>query len=154
VSTNTDTFTAGDSIRKQLNDAWVALTPAVVGSTQPVRLEWDGVDTKTKRDPQKPFAAVFVKHLDGGQATFADPLGQRKFSRSGLVTVQVFQPLLNSGGLSLVQKLAIIARDAFEGKSTADGVWFQNVKLKDIGDDAKGWYQINVLASFTYDELK
>lgn len=154
MSTNTDTLAADASIHKQFNDAWVALSPAVVAAVAPVRVEWDGVDDKTVRDPTKPYAAVFVKHLDGGQATFAGSDGLRKFSRVGLVTVQVFQPLLNMGGLSVVQKLAIIARDAFEGKSTTDGIWFQNVKTKTIGSDSKGWYQINVLASFTYDELK
>ncbi len=152
--TPVDLVAAEDSIKAQFNAAWKALSPAVVASTSPVRVEWDGLDDGTKRDATKPYAAFFLKHLDAGQATFGARSGGRRFSRSGLITVQVFEPLLNRTGLSIVGKLAIIARDAFEGQSTADGIWFQNTKIKTIGNDGKGWYQVNVLATFTFDELK
>jgi hypothetical protein len=99
------------------------------------------------------WARVSIKHIDGRQSAFGATAGVRRYTRVGFVTVQVFAPLSEGLGLSKGQIMAIIAKDAFEGKATASGVWFRKVQIKEIGPD-DSWYQINVVAEFTYDELK
>jgi hypothetical protein len=70
------------------------------------------------------------------------------------VIVQVFAPLTAGEGLTQAEALAIIARDAFEGKTAGAGqVWFRNVAINEIGPDGP-WFQINVSADFLYDETK
>lgn len=145
---------ARDSIQQTFYVPWAALSPAAAGLATPVRVEWDGVDDGTQRDPQQPYAAVFIRHLNSDQTTLAGADGTRRFTRKGVVTVQVFAPLANRGGLSLAENLATIARDAYEGVDTADGIWYQKVTTKEMGSDGRGFYQLNVIANFQYDEVK
>jgi hypothetical protein len=67
------------------------------------------------------------------------------------VTVQVFVP--NGQGVTLADRLCKIAAEAFEGRHTPGGVWFRNVRMREVGPDGP-WVQHNVVAEFTYDELK
>lgn len=145
---------ARDSIQTLFFTAWAALTPAVVGGSTPVRIVWDGVDDGTLVDAQRPYANVLIRHFDGRQATFSNPSGLRRFARTGLVTVQIYTPLLSSVGLSVAENLATIARDAFEGVSSPEGIWFTLVATKEVGPDGRGFYQFNVTAQFRYDEVK
>ncbi len=56
-------------------------------------------------------------------------------------------------GLELAYSLAETVVSAFEGTTTERGVEFRNTRLNEIGPDGD-WFQINVLADFTYDEVK
>ena len=49
--------------------------------------------------------------------------------------------------------LAKVISDALEGTTTARGVWFRNVRLKEIGSDTP-WFQVNINSDFYYEELK
>lgn len=98
-----------------------------------------------------PFARITVRHLNGVQATLADQVGNRKFERNGVITVQVFTPF--GGGLVKNDALAKVASDAFEGKATQNQIWFRDVTINEIGQD-EAWFQTNVTANFTYDEQK
>lgn len=98
-----------------------------------------------------PWARVTVRHSFGEQATLANAGGQRRWNREGIITVQVFIPL--GEGLSEGYALAKIVADAFEGAATPSAVWFRNVRVNEVGPDGE-WFQINVLADFTYDEIK
>ena len=142
---------ARDEIQALFKAAWDASAPAANGGVA-VRVEWEGVSDGTQRDPAKPFAAIYVKHIPGGQATFGRA-GQRRFRRRGLVNVQVYAPLNNRVGLSLAENLAIIARDAYEGVGTSSGIWFRNTYITESGTE-KSWYRMDVFSSFEYDELK
>lgn len=143
---------AVDEILGLFKAAWDIGSPAYNSGT-PLPVEWDGQDTGSPPDLTKPCARVFVRHVGSRQITFGET-GNRRFNRRGIVTVQVFQPISDRRGLSVVQNLAIIARDAYEGKGTATGIWFRNVRSREVGADGRGWYQYNVTAEFEYDELK
>lgn len=99
---------------------------------------------------QTPWARISIRHFRGAQETLGGT-GERKFSRGGLVIVQTFTAV--GGGLSEPYNVAKIAADALEGKSTSLNVWFRNVRINEIGVDGD-WFQVNVLADFTYDEMK
>lgn len=132
--------------------AWEANSPAVNGGTAPV-VDYEGLAFTPP--PTAAWARPVVRHTVGRQATLAgDPsFPLRRFEKRGIVTVQVFQPLTKGGGLVLVQSLAEVAKAAFEGvNTTPSNIWFQNVTINEVGSDGP-WFQMNVVASFRYDEL-
>lgn len=143
---------ARDEILGLFSTTWTAETPAVNGGKVPP-VEWPGVDSGGPPPKEDPWARITVRHGTSRQSTFG-PSGGRRFTRPGIVTVQVFTPITKGGGLSLAEKLAIIARNAFEGRGTATGIWFRNVRIQEIGQEPGGMYQMNVVAEFQYDELR
>jgi len=142
--------TASDEILGLFKTAWDANTAAVAGSVPAVR--WPGVDSGDPPSPAAPFARIAIHHGTGQQRTLGQT-GSRRFERQGTVVVQILTPISSGGGLRLAQQLAIIVRDAFEGKGTASGIWFRNVSTREVGPDGT-WNRINVTADFLYDEIK
>lgn len=112
---------------------------------------WDSDATAPK--PPNPWARVTVQHspVQPGQVTLAGFSGGRRFRRTGICTVQIFTPL--GDGLSTADQLATIARSAFEGQTTPSSVIFRAVSVNEVGRDEGGWFQVNVLAQFEYDEI-
>lgn len=105
-----------------------------------------------KREPEATAAnlRVFVRHSDGDQDTLGGA-GRRRFTRTGVVMVQVMAPF--GDGFTLGDTLATVARNAFEGVSTPNGVWFRRVAVKEIGKTGN-FYQTNVTANFEYTETR
>lgn len=93
------------------------------------------------------WARLSIKHNNGGH----NAIGNHSFFRSGEVWIQLFGPL--GQGLSGLDGYVKIVMDAYEGKTTAGGVWFKDVRFKEIGRDGD-FYQVNVIASFRYREIK
>lgn len=142
---------ATDKIKQLFWFRWRALTPALNGGDViPVR--WDAKDEVKAPVVTKPFARHSLKHGTSRQMTFGPP-GQRRFERPGVVTVQVFIPQTNTEGLTLAEKCAIIARDAYEGVGTPEGIWFRNARIQEVGPDGT-WLQYNMTSDFLYDELR
>ncbi len=142
---------ARDEIMGLFHTAWQAYTPAVTGGAAPAVL-WPGIDSGEQVPLSAPSARYTLRHDPGRQGTFG-PTGQRRFVRSGTITIQVFTPLSDRLGLSLAEGLARIARDAYEGVGTPSGIWFRNVGIRESGPD-KGLYQMNITAQFQYEEMK
>ena len=112
----------------------------------------DNDDFLATQSEKKAFARVKVQHATGGQSSLSNRSGVKNYTRTGFVAIQVFTR--NGTGLSLSDLLSQIVMDAYEQTaSTASGVWFRNVRLNEIGVDGI-WYQVNVLADFTYEENK
>lgn len=86
----------------------------------------------------------------GQQVSMGDP-GNNRFRHFGIVTIQVFQP--RGDGSRDARDKATAALAIFMGAQTTNGVTFTDVSARQIGDDGNGYYQINILAPFWYDEL-
>lgn len=142
---------ARDALASQFYNFWLAETPDLNDGTV-VPVFWPGVVEPEPPPQTSPWARYIVNHVTGQQATLA-AVGSRLFNRTGLVTIQIFSPINQEGGLDKLQQLAMIAKDAFEGKSTEENIWFRNVRIQEIGASGN-LYQFNVLAEFDYDELK
>lgn len=146
---------ATDELVRLLTERWNALTPAVLDQADPALLQWPGVPDVAP-DVVQPFGRFIMRHIPDRRHTLA-PAGSRRFTRTGFVTVQCFGPVADpgwpKGGLSLAEKLAIIARDAYEGVGTKDGLWFRNASIVEVGAD-KVYYQQHARVEFTYDECK
>lgn len=142
--------TATNEIMSAFKTKWDADAPAIHGGAA-LDPFWDGVGTRPEPDPAKTWLEVVIRHASGGQASLSDAAGKRKFARLGIVTVAIYFPLGQEGGLVKGKRLAQVARAAFEGKATASGVWFRNARIVEVGID-RAWYHFNVIAEFRYHE--
>lgn len=96
-------------------------------------------------------ADVNVQHLDGDQASFPCEPGRRRWESEGVVRVRIRVPE-SAGGLTKLDELATLMRDAFRGASTPGGVWFQSVVVREVPPkDRKS--QADVTARFRYQEI-
>lgn len=149
----TTTPTARDEIQAMFLTAWNASAAAANGGVLP-KVYWQWVEVRDTGKPKgtEAWVRVTVSHNEGGQATFGTP-GNRVFDRTGTVFMQVFTPQKSDQGGTRLEALGVIARNAFEGRATAGDVWFRNVRLQEASPD-EPWWQLNVLADFSYDEIK
>jgi hypothetical protein len=152
------TFTAARSeVYSRFDTEWAANSGAVVGSVPDIR--WMHVEERSDADADEEtpegdyWTRVSMVHVVGNQASLSGALGTQRWERNGLVTVQVFQRQSLGGGLDILDQLAKIVADMFEGYSTPGGVWFRDVTPQEI-PPKRGWRQVNILATFQYDEVK
>lgn len=132
---------------------WNARAGGVVGTPEAApELLWEGVEKSGPPAQSDAFARVTILHASGRQRSLASDTGTRRFERDGIVTVQCFAPR-GRRGPTLAEALASVAKDAFEGKASPGGVWFRNATIKEVGPD-KGWFQVNAVVQFQYDEVK
>lgn len=143
--------TARDEMLSAFIDTWGA-DP----SSSSVQVLYENVpgEPPTEVDPATgklpPYVRVSVRHFTGGQTTLSGAVGTRTFRRDGLVTIQIFTP--TGDGFVMSDTLVPIAKRAYEGKATASGIWFRNVRNTEVGTSG-AWFQTNILADFTYDEI-
>ncbi|ABP63582.1 BcepGomrgp11 [Burkholderia phage BcepGomr] len=147
-----DALQARSDINTMLFDQWSVADWSKVKGGKP-NIAWEGRESARPPDGSAPYVAIFIKHVDGQQASLTDPDMLRRWSRDGLITVQCFGMLSAGQGLEDATYQATIAMRAFEGKQSANGIWFRNARIKEIGSD-RGWYQVNMIVEFEYDEVR
>jgi hypothetical protein len=125
-------------IRQFFNDAWDGLT----------EIAWPDIEF-TIPDGET-WVRFNCQETDGRQASIGSP-GSNRFRQFGLLTIQIFQPL--GQGSKDARTKANVALDALKGAVTDNGVYFFDVYGRQIGNDQNGYYQINVIASFYYDDI-
>lgn len=96
------------------------------------------------------WAVVLVQHAAGAQASLTGRVDERLYEKSGLVTVQLFAP---RGKMLEADDIVETIESAFLGVSTPGGVWYRNVRSTEIGESGP-WFQTNILAEFTYDQVR
>lgn len=145
---------AVDEMVRLFTEKWNADTPALNGG-QVVPVLWPG-NPSGELTPVAPHARHYIRHIADPRHTLAvRPF--RRFTRSGYIFVRCLTPIADYdasiGGLSLAEKLAIIARDAYEGVSTTNSLWFRNARIVEVGA-VKAYYEQQARVDFTYDECK
>ncbi len=98
-----------------------------------------------------PYARITIRHVPAGPASLTGGLGTQRFPREGLLVVRVYIPA--GEGLSEGLVLAKVVADAYEGAATPSHVVFRNIRVAEAGANDE-WSQINLLAEFTYSEVK
>jgi hypothetical protein len=109
-------------------------------------------DDKTGEIPTSdvPWARATIQHATGQQSSLAGSSGTKRFTETGTLFVQVFTPV--GDGSTACYRLATLVRDAY--RDARDGeLWFRNVQLNEIGISG-AFRQINVTATFSYDEVR
>ena len=120
------------------NTGWAGATP----------IRW-GAD-----DPSEPANGINwvrfgIRHNDGLQSTMGSP-GSNRFRHIGIITAQVFTPE-GSYGVD-ARALASDMLELYQGKEDS-GIYYYNVRADEVGNDGFGWYQINVVIEFRYDNI-
>lgn len=149
-----DPASARDSMAKLLNDAWQAIDWPGLGLdiASPPHIEWQGRGGDTAPSISLPMASWIAVHSAMPQSSLSDDVGNKSFTASGLITIQLKGPLAPGNGFEVAERMAIIARDAYRGKETPDCIWFRNARIQEVGPDA-GWFLFNTFIEFEYDEV-
>ncbi len=121
------------------NTAWGNTTPVI----------WGDDDSGNKKPDDQTWVRFNVRHVDGAQMSIGAPTANR-FEQVGIVTIQVFQPE-GKNGLDAQAKASAIL-DLYQGASSG-GVHYSRARVREVGNDGHGWYQINVMADFRYEQL-
>lgn len=131
---------AVDDIQSVLKNAWDATGH---------KMFFESVRDQRETD-NSAWATSTIRHGAGTQDSLGG-VGHRSFLRSGVLIVQIFTHVGN--GLQESYQLAKVITDAFEGKSSPNGVWFRRVRINEIGKDGM-FQQLNVAIEFEYNEVK
>jgi len=145
----TDYEQAINDIFGLFNTAWTAGSTAIVGYVPEVR--WPGVEVATAPDRSKFWARVSQKTINETQSTLRNGSSGQRYTNSGVCYVQIFCPVSVSGSISKGRKLAEVARDAFRGKHSVNGVWFRNAKIVEMPTE-QDWFAFTVQTDYIYDE--
>jgi|SRR5688572_14082970 len=144
---------ARDEMFALFKAAWDANTTAIAGYVPEVR--WQGKELTTKPDRSKYWARVSLQSVLEQQATLSNCViepGKKKYESAGLIFVQVFAPKAIATAYDTLQKLAIVARDAYRGKTTPGNVWFRNVRINTL-EPEELFYRLNVVGEYEFDEI-
>ncbi|AEX56100.1 minor tail protein [Burkholderia phage vB_BceS_KL1] len=144
---------ARNEINALFNTAWNANAGALAGYVP--NIEWQGKQPRETPDSSKYWARVSIQTVLEEQTTLSTcegKPGQKRYTASGLVFVQLFCPKSIVGSFEIGGKLAEVAKKAFRGKTTPGKVWFRNVRINEL-DPEDLYYRYNVVTEFEYDEL-
>lgn len=103
------------------------------------------IDTGTEA-----WARLSYKPNLRNQTSISGP-GNAKYTAEGIVIIEVYTPTGDGGQLD--RQLCALVETAYEGVSTANGVWYRNVHTETVGPDGPWWHS-NVYASWSYDEVR
>jgi hypothetical protein len=128
-------------IRAFFEDAWGGASPITP-------IQWP--DVKKPVPDAQTWVRFTCQETDGRQASIGSP-GSNRFRHFGLITIQIFQP---EGQASKdARTKATTALGAFMGAKTDGGIYFYDAYARQVGNDGNGFYQINVIVPFYYDEI-
>lgn len=142
-----------DELYAKFVAAWNAQSAAVVGYVP--QIFFQGVQPETPPDSSKYWCRVshdIVIESQTSLSTCEGAPGQRRYTAQGLLFVQLFGPKEDAQAFEFLQKLAIIGRNAYRGKTTPGHIWFRNVRVKPLPDEEL-YKRFNVIAEFEYDEI-
>lgn len=142
---------ARDELFGMLWDAWQLNAGTAAGGPIPALL-WEDQELPEPPPQGSAYARATLKHSTGRQSALAGADATRRYTRTGLLIIQCFGPR-DESGLAIAQALAVVAKDAFEGRSSSGGAWFRNCRTEEIGPET-GWWQVNAVAEFTYEQVR
>ena len=119
------------------NTSWAGATTVVWGDNDPQ-------DT-----PSGSWVRFNINHNDGRQASMGAPAANM-FRQIGIITVQIFTAEGDSGVAA--RDLADSVLEIYHGARDS-GIEYYNATAREIGNDGNGFYQVNVLVEFKYDNI-
>jgi hypothetical protein len=115
----------------------------------PGTIHWESVKTD-RVTSETSWMSFVIRHASARQDSLGG-IGSRSFLRTGTAIAAIFSPI--GKGLQESYTLAKTVNDAYEGKTSPNGIWFRNVRIQEIGRDGD-FFQINVIIDFEYYETK
>lgn len=87
-----------------------------------------------------------------GQSTLSEQGHSKRWGRSGNIYIQFFSPVKDPTALKTSKKLAILAQRAYESAGSQCGMIFKDIRIDPVGP-TDGWFQINLVARYEYEEF-
>lgn len=97
-----------------------------------------------------PWVRISVIFNDGAQTSLGEK-GNRRFQKSGFVTVQVFTPV--NKGTDQNDEMASSILTFLDGESMGSELWLYNGRINTIGDK-DDYYQQNVVVEFNFEDIR
>jgi hypothetical protein len=144
--------TARNEVFALFRTAWNSRAGGVVGGSVPTVI-WQGDEIAAPPTEKYAYATISVLHAAGGQSSLSNAVGSNLWTNTGVVITQCFAPIGSGKSLLVASGLARIAVDTFRSSSTPGGVWFTKSHLAEVGP-SRGWYQVNAVANFSYDDVR
>ena len=139
---------AQDETFAMLQAAWDAASPLT--DDVPLLYENTNEERPDATGAVSPWAYAQWQRATSRESSLAGVDGQKRFTTTGLVSVQLFAPIGDGG--ALLRSLGRVFQTAFRGKRTEGGVVFSRVRVKDVGASGPWWYNL-ALAEFQFDEV-
>lgn len=146
-----------DDARNQMNAmfwaSWQLNTPSICGYIPEVR--WQGKEDRSLPDASKFWVRVSQQTLIEQQTAFSKNVNNnagRRFTTKGLMFIQLFCPKSETRSFQMGAELAVVAKNSLRGKSTANCVWFRNVRINELPPEEL-CFRFNVVAEYEYDEV-
>jgi len=144
---------AVDDIFGLFNSAWDSNAGSIVGSVPTVY--WQGNEPAQTPGKDSFHVHVGTQTVIEQQTTFKTgvaPSENKRYTANGLVVIQLYCPMSVSDSMDKGRQLAVLARNAFRGKESANNVWFRNVRINELPAE-DDYYRLNIIADFEYDDL-
>lgn len=144
---------AVDAMFALFNVAWSAGAAAIVGSVPQIR--WQGVEGTSPPPVNGYWCRVSTQNVIEQQTTHKTgiaPNENRRYTSSGLLFVQLFCPMSDAQAMDKGRQLAMLARNAFRGKSTSNDVWFRNARINELSPEDNS-YRFNIIVEYEYDDI-
>lgn len=140
-----------DAIYGMFKTAWDAQS---VLTDAPV-VYWPGVLNSVLPASDEYWARIRATDIVQKQSTLRNglaPAERERYTAKGLVEIEIFCPMSVGDGLVQGRLLAEVARNAYRGKHSDNGVWFRDVTVTEVEPD-RDWYRLHVSARYEYDEI-
>lgn len=115
-----------------------------------LQIIWTDTAADIPKDGKDYVRATF-RHAEGEQVALAGDVGNRRFERRGLLTLQAF--FVSGQGQLSTDEWGQVMLDSLEGKETPEGIIWRNVAFREFGTDGD-WFRADVVAEFEYDQIK
>lgn len=142
---------AKDSIYSLFESEWKdGRVKSIVGYDTAIL--WRNIELESKPPSDEFWVRLSTQTVDDDQSSLADFNGRRRFTNIGLIFVQIFAPKSNPQANEFAEKLAVIARDIFRGKTEDGCVWLRHSRIKELPEE-RDTFRFNVIADYEYDEI-
>lgn len=116
---------------------------------------WPGVDQSVLPPSSDYWLTVAVTNVVEKQSTLRNgvaPDAHQRYTAKGLVEIELFSPMSVGDALEKSILLAEVARNAYRGKHSDNGVWFRDCTIAEL-PSFRDWYRISIVAKYEYDEI-
>jgi hypothetical protein len=99
----------------------------------------------------EPWARLTIRTTSRTQGAFGSGQDARRFDEIGLLICEVYAPI--GSGMKQCYTLCELIKNAYEGVSTNNGVWYRNARIQEAGAEGE-WTHANVLVDWESQEYK
>lgn len=142
---------AVDEILGRFAAAWTPLGHQVIYPDVPLTALQVALIDGAEGVPIEPWARLTIRTTARTQGAFGSGQDARRFDEIGILIAEIYTPI----GSGMVQSytLSTLVKDAYEGVSTNNGVWYHNTRIVEAGSEGE-WTHTNVIIEWQSQEYK